>query len=94
MARKRYVIEGEWSGYRSSQRRVVHRAVTTRPQRYQGLKAIQFTDNTLLSITLRECEPRERVQEIKGYVNLIEDAADTGLAFVAVESLNYKPRIF
>lgn len=75
---KRFVIEGTWSGYTSAQRKVVHR--TVHQPGYQKLRAwveknsaITFTDGTQLMLKVRDCEPRERVQEIRGYVSLIWD---------------------
>lgn len=76
MKAKRFIIEGEWSGYRSTQRRVVHR--TVHPASSKKLKAwakkttvILYTDGTGLHLTVRDCLPRERVKEIRGYVSLI-----------------------
>ena len=73
---KRYVIEGEWSGYTSGQQRVVHR--TVHPASFKKLRAwveksraIHFTDGTSLYLRVRDCKPRERVQQIHGYDSLI-----------------------
>jgi len=79
MTGKRYVLEGEWSGYRSGQRKVVHRVVITRPDKYKHLTWIQYTDGTTLTLSVRECTPRERVQEIRGYSRLIEDCLRHGV---------------
>ena len=73
---KRFVIEGVWSGYRSSQRRIVHRTVhkgSTKRLRAWVKKThgIQYADGTTLYLTVRDCKPREKVKEIKGYVKLI-----------------------
>lgn len=82
MSRKRYVIEGEWDGYSSSQRRVVHREVLTGSPKYiekfKALKTFRYTDGTHLSITVREAKPREKVQEILGYKTMIHDAVAWG----------------
>lgn len=85
---KRFVLEGTWSGYQSSQRRVVHRAVTTHPKRYEKLKTIRYTDGTTLDLTLRPCNPREKVAEYDGYSSLIEKAAAKDKSYVTVEELN------
>lgn len=76
----RYIIEGEWSGYRTGQRRVVHR--TVHAAIYKRLRewadkthAIYYTDGTCLILSVRDCKPRERVHEIRGYVSLIADCA-------------------
>ena len=71
MKRERYILEGEWSGYRSSQRRVCHRVVTKNPEIYKNLNSILFTDGTTLDLSIRKCKPRERVNEIHGYDSLI-----------------------
>lgn len=76
MSNKRFIIEGTWTGYTSSQERVVHRTV------YEGGRkklrawaerthAIRYTDGTSLILTVRDCLPRERVQQIHGYDELI-----------------------
>jgi len=85
----RYVLEGEWSGYRSSQRRIVHREVITkqRADRLRNLSSIQYTDGTRLDIYVREAEPRERVSQINGYNSLIRQAERTGESYVRVEEL-------
>ena len=77
---ERFVIEGEWSGYTSAQRRVVHRSVHGKA--YKRLRAwadkthaIRFTDGTSLVLSVRDCKPRERVAEIGSYARLIEDCA-------------------
>ena len=87
MSRKRYVLEGEWSGYKASQRRVVHREVTTTPKQFEHLSSIEYTDGTLLILSLRPCEPRERVDEYHGYTRLIRDAALLGKSHVQVREL-------
>ena len=80
MSTTRFIIEGVWSGYRSSQRRVVHR--TAHKRNMKRLRAwaekthgIQYTDGTMLYLTVRDCKPREKVKEIKGYVELIKECA-------------------
>ncbi len=72
----RFVIEGEWLGYRSSQDRIVHR--TVHKAAYKALRAwaekthaIVYTDGTRLRLSVRDCKPREKVQEIHGYDSLI-----------------------
>ena len=78
--RPRFIIEGEWSGYRSGQQRVVHR--TVHAGSYKKLRAwaekthaIYYTDGTALYLSVRDCKPRERVAQIKGYVELINNCA-------------------
>ena len=84
----RYILEGEWSGYRSSQRRVAHRVVTKHPKRYEKLKTIRYTDGTTLDLSIRPCKPREKVAEIHGYDSLIDKALTKEKSFVTVEELN------
>jgi len=74
----RFVIEGEWTGYKSTQQRVVHRRVypgNRKKLREWASKAhgIRYNDGTMLILSVRDCKPRERVQEINGYTSLIED---------------------
>ena len=74
----RFVIEGVWSGYRSSQRRVVHRTVHKGNRKslrawVEKTHGIRYTDGTMLYLTVRDCKPRERVQQIRGYDSLIND---------------------
>ncbi len=70
---KRYVVECVWSGYRSSQARPCHRRVITKgmAERLRKIQAIVFTDGTNMSVDVREAKPRERVQEIRGYDELL-----------------------
>ena len=80
MKYKRFIIEGEWSGYTSTQRRVVHR--TAHQGSYNKLRAwaekthaIYYTDGTALILSVRDCKPRERVKQVHGYDALIKDCA-------------------
>ena len=84
---RQFVIEGEWSGYNSSQARVVHR--TVHKAAFKKLRAwaekthgIRYTDGTMLYITVRDTKPRERVVEIHGYDSLIADCAHHDVASV------------
>lgn len=83
---KRYVIEGEWSGYRSSQQRVVHRVVTTRRDLVEWCDrthGIVYTDVTMLYLTVRPALPREKVKQIHGYDSLISDCVHHDVSSVA-----------
>lgn len=85
MSRKRFVIEGEWSGYTSAQRRVVHRHVTTKEALVEWVRktyGIRYTDNTVLALTVRPCRPHERVKENASYKSLIEDCFYAGVSSV------------
>ena len=68
---KRYILEGEWSGYYGHQRHVVHRVIVTKPEKYKDLTWIAYSDGTSLNLSIRPALPRERVKEIHGYDSLI-----------------------
>ena len=77
----RYIIEGEWTGYRSSQQHVCHREVyksNKKVSKYieavKRIFSIPFSDGTSLLLSVREAKPREKVQEKLGYTTLIRDA--------------------
>ena len=85
---KRFVIEGEWSGYRSDQQRVVHRTVHAGSEKRlrewcEAHHGILYTDGTMLYLSVRDCKPRERVQEKHGYDSLIRDCVDQNVTSVA-----------
>ncbi len=83
----RYILEGEWSGYTASQRRVVHREVVkskARIDRLRTLHGIRYTDGTTLILSLRETKPREHVHEIPGYTSLIREAEKSSFTFFVV----------
>jgi hypothetical protein len=72
----RFVVEGTWSGYSSSQSRVCHR--TVHKGAFKKLRAwcekthaIYYTDGTALYLAVRDCKPREKVKEIHCYDDLI-----------------------
>ena len=76
MSRNRFIVEAEWSGYTSAQRRVVHRTVETLFRAgWNNLHYHSFSDGTGLSISVRDAKPRERVQQIHGYDSLLREAA-------------------
>ena len=80
----RFVIEGEWTGYTSGQRLVVHRQVYPASRKHlrewaESAGAIRYTDGTLLLLRVRDCKPRERVEQIRSYSMLIEDCACYGV---------------
>ena len=79
----RFVVEGEWSGYTSAQRRIVHRSVHTRDrEKFAALRAIRYSDGTSLILTVRDCKPREKVEEKHGYTSLIADCIRYGVSNV------------
>ncbi|WP_369050483.1 hypothetical protein [Burkholderia gladioli] len=83
----RFIIECTWTGYTSSQQKVVHRSV--HPIAEKKLRAwaentycIRYTDGTALVLEVRDCKPRERVDVRAGYMKLIRDCAHYGVSSV------------
>lgn len=78
---KRFVVECVWSGYVSSQARPCHRTVETgrRVAALQKIDGVIFTDGTTMSVSVRPAAPREKVQEIHGYDQLLSDFARRGM---------------
>ena len=77
----RYIIEGTWRGYSSSQDHVCHREVYKSNRKVspfietlRKLYSIPFSDGTALIVSVREAKPREKVQEKHGYTKFIRDA--------------------
>lgn len=79
---KRYVIEGEWSGYRSGQRAICHRRVfpQKRAEKFATITRVQFTDGTTMTVTIRPAEHREKVKEIPAYDTLLQNFLDLGMS--------------
>ena len=78
-----YTIEGEWSGYTSAQRHVVHREHTrskTRVAQIRDLGRILFTDNTTLFLSVRD---GKHGAAVNGYGRLIADCLRHGTGIVA-----------
>ena len=88
----RWVLEGVWSGYSSSQRQVCHRQVTTSKRyadRWKTLHGIEYTDGTILTLTVRQARPREKIQVNLSYETLISDCIHEGLVpWGSVEKLS------
>jgi len=85
MKKKRYILEGEWSGYRSSQQRVVHRTIISEKcakEINEKLNCIRYTDGTSLYLSTRLCKPREKVDIINGYNLLIDKCLLHGVSSV------------
>lgn len=80
MTARRFVVEGEWSGYTSGQRRIVHREVLSHSrEKYEAISSIVYTDGTCLVLRVRDAKPREKVEQIRGYTSLIRDVITSGL---------------
>lgn len=75
----RYLIEGTWGGYTSSQSHICHKEVITDKKLAKWCQenyAIVFTDGTSLTLSCRELNKGERVKDQKiGYKSLIRDCA-------------------
>lgn len=87
----RFIVECIWSGYTASQARPCYRRIIRKGEAYwyRGITAIQFTDNTTMSVKVRACLPREKVQEIRGYDSLFESIFREKLSgFVRVADLH------
>lgn len=83
----RFVIEGEWSGYRPAQQRCVHRTAHSVKERQfrkfvESMQAIEFTDGTHLWLSVRDAKPRERIKQIHGYDSLIRACYVHGVSCV------------
>lgn len=82
-----FEITGEWSGYRSSQRRMVHREYTKDKvfaQKIEEMRSILYTDGTSLDLNVRQMDYRERKQkEINGYTSLIRDCVRESVSCVS-----------
>lgn len=77
-ARKRFVVEAEWSGYCSCQQWICHRTVETLFRAgYEAINRHRFSDGTYLTVTVRDAKPREKIQQIHGYSELLRDIAMT-----------------
>ena len=84
----RFVIEGEWSGYSSHQRRIVHRSVHSGSAKKlrawcEQAGSILYNDGTRLYLSVRDAKPRERVKVIHGYDSLIQDCAHYNVTSVS-----------
>lgn len=78
-----YTIEGEWSGYNSGQRRVVHREHTS-SKKFAGevncLGCIVYTDGTRLELTVSQ---GKHGKPMDGYRSLIRKCLAQGTQYVA-----------
>jgi hypothetical protein len=78
-----FTIEGEWTGYTSSQRRVVHREHTRSQRRVDEIRklgSILYTDGTSLLLSVRD---GKRGTPVNGYRSLIADCIRHGVKAVA-----------
>lgn len=86
---RHFCIEGEWTGYHSGQRRVVHREYTTSSkfaEKVAALGWITYTDGTALSLTVkpyRRADNGKKLPAISGYTSLIRDCVFYGTGQVS-----------
>lgn len=77
MSKTRYIIEGEWTGYRSSQQRIVHREVTDNQKLAEVIMkqyGIRYSDGTMLILRVRAMAKGERAHDLRNsYGSLIRD---------------------
>lgn len=88
-----YMIEGEWSGYTSRQRKICHREyVSDRDSLGRSIIkwcqdhfGITYTDGTMLRLMVTELEnPRKKRQPvINGYTSLIRNCIHHNVSSVA-----------
>ncbi len=77
-----FILEGEWTGYTSAQRKIVHREIFSDGtangraflEKLKALRCIVYTDGTSLLLSLREAKRGEKIIENKTYYTLIRDA--------------------
>lgn len=73
---KSLVVEGTWLGYRSSQDRIVYRELISDRKLIEWLEStysIVFSDGTSLRLNVRLRKPRERIERLSGYSELVQD---------------------
>lgn len=78
-----YTIEGEWSGYTSAQRHVVHREHTRSKKRVEAVRKlgrIHYEDCTRLDLTVI---PGKHGKPIDGYTALIDKCLALGISNVS-----------
>lgn len=85
--KKRWILIGEWAGYRPGQDHIVHQEVLMGfPQLrawVEAAHAITFTDGTRLILSTRDALPREKVEVKLGYPSLIRDCFQHNVTAVA-----------
>ena len=82
-----FCIEGTWSGYTSSQRRICHRVYMTDGEmadKIKAIRSIRFTDGTALYVSVSPVFRKEELlDENRSYDALIDEAVRTGKTDVA-----------
>jgi hypothetical protein len=80
------MIEGEWTGYRSSQQRVAHRHYTASKKEAESVESIgygiTYTDGTTLILRVVEVKGRKKLPVIDSYRSLINDCRLAGVSSV------------
>lgn len=80
-----WMIEGEWSGYRSGQRRVTHREYVrdaALAEKVRALGSIGYTDGTRLDLCVTPHRGKKALPAILGYSQLIRDCVRLGVRSV------------
>ena len=90
----RVVLEGEWTGYNSSQRGIVHRTVLPEisAKRFAHLHTIVFSDGTSLILHQHPVKRGEKIDVKDTYGSLIREASKIGDSLVLVADLHLKGR--
>lgn len=83
----RFIIEGTWTGYNTSQSKIVHVSVHEASRKklrefVEKTYSILYTDGTRLLLRVRDAKPRERVKARPSYMSLIEECCHHGVSSV------------
>lgn len=86
---KQWILNGTWSGYSSSQTKIVHTAIISAEQyeKAKHLHTIMYADGTSLSLEFSEYNPNYPVHEKLSYKSLIDEAIKLGKSTVSVTEL-------
>ena len=90
----RYILECIWSGYTSSQMRPCHRKIIKEKYKVEKLKkvsSIRFTDGTNMTVHLRPCKFKEKIDEINGYNELFDKIIYSNKNYEGSVSINDIP---
>lgn len=73
----RYVTICTWNGPKRST--ICHVSVHPNRSPYRDITAIQFTDGTTADVETRPMLPRERIKELRGYPELLDEFTFRGM---------------
>ena len=73
--KSRWIIEGQWSGYTSSQSHCCYRQIfdEKKAKAIESMHRIMFSDGTCLYLSARPAKFREKIVEQKSYQRLVMD---------------------